>query len=264
MELAAERKHPGDRGLRAGVSRRSTTAGWSGRIGAIGCFSLQQGKHITTGEGGLVVTNDDALARRMYALRQQGLGLRRHEPGSLLPRPELPHERAAGRGGASPSSTSSDGVVRARVAMARAARRRARGTSGRRDPLGDAERRTRYWRYCLRVDGDVVRGRRAGARRKPRRSRGIAAHPATSRSPRSSARCSGNSGRSATVASHSRSRGRRLLNYEPRTFSRRLRRHSTASWSCRGTNATPSSTSIIIADRIHDRRVGTCRGRHGL
>ena len=36
-----------------------------GTLGTIGCFSLQQGKHITTGEGGLVVTNDAALARHM-------------------------------------------------------------------------------------------------------------------------------------------------------------------------------------------------------
>lgn len=36
-----------------------------GTFGDIGCFSLQQGKHITTGEGGVVVTNDDALARRI-------------------------------------------------------------------------------------------------------------------------------------------------------------------------------------------------------
>src|SRR5690348_15839978 len=37
-----------------------------GTQGRIGCFSLQQGKHITTGEGGLVTTDDDALARRMF------------------------------------------------------------------------------------------------------------------------------------------------------------------------------------------------------
>lgn len=36
-----------------------------GTFGDIGCFSLQQGKHITTGEGGMVTTNDEALARRM-------------------------------------------------------------------------------------------------------------------------------------------------------------------------------------------------------
>ena len=37
-----------------------------GTIGAIGAFSFQQGKQMTTGEGGIVVTNDDALARRLY------------------------------------------------------------------------------------------------------------------------------------------------------------------------------------------------------
>jgi dTDP-4-amino-4,6-dideoxygalactose transaminase len=36
-----------------------------GTTGAMACFSLQQGKHVTTGEGGLVVTDDDALARRV-------------------------------------------------------------------------------------------------------------------------------------------------------------------------------------------------------
>jgi perosamine synthetase len=36
-----------------------------GSIGLIGCFSLQQGKHITTGEGGLVVSDDEKLAHHM-------------------------------------------------------------------------------------------------------------------------------------------------------------------------------------------------------
>jgi perosamine synthetase len=36
-----------------------------GSIGLVGCFSLQQGKHITTGEGGLVVSNDEKLAHHM-------------------------------------------------------------------------------------------------------------------------------------------------------------------------------------------------------
>jgi perosamine synthetase len=45
-----------------------------GTLGTIGCFSLQQGKHITTGEGGIVVTNDDALARRMYLFINKAWG----------------------------------------------------------------------------------------------------------------------------------------------------------------------------------------------
>jgi dTDP-4-amino-4,6-dideoxygalactose transaminase len=36
-----------------------------GTLGDIGCFSLQQGKHITTGEGGVVIARDPALARRV-------------------------------------------------------------------------------------------------------------------------------------------------------------------------------------------------------
>jgi dTDP-4-amino-4,6-dideoxygalactose transaminase len=45
-----------------------------GTLGTIGCFSLQQGKHITTGEGGLVVTDDDALARRIYLFINKAWG----------------------------------------------------------------------------------------------------------------------------------------------------------------------------------------------
>lgn len=36
-----------------------------GTFGKVGCFSFQQGKHITAGEGGLVVTDCDATARRL-------------------------------------------------------------------------------------------------------------------------------------------------------------------------------------------------------
>ena len=36
-----------------------------GTIGHLGCFSLQQTKHITTGDGGLVITDDAKLARAM-------------------------------------------------------------------------------------------------------------------------------------------------------------------------------------------------------
>ncbi len=45
-----------------------------GTAGRIGCFSLQQGKHVTTGEGGLVVTNDDELARRIYLFINKAWG----------------------------------------------------------------------------------------------------------------------------------------------------------------------------------------------
>ena len=40
----------------------------SGRHGAIGCYSTQTYKHVNSGEGGLVVTDDEALAARMVLL----------------------------------------------------------------------------------------------------------------------------------------------------------------------------------------------------
>ncbi len=45
----------------------------AGGCGILGCFSFHPRKAITTGEGGLVATNDAGLARRIRALRNHGL-----------------------------------------------------------------------------------------------------------------------------------------------------------------------------------------------
>ncbi|HLK10816.1 MAG TPA: DegT/DnrJ/EryC1/StrS family aminotransferase [Candidatus Binatia bacterium] len=45
-----------------------------GTIGAIGAFSLQQGKHMTTGEGGVVITSDAAHARWMTLFSDKAWG----------------------------------------------------------------------------------------------------------------------------------------------------------------------------------------------
>jgi perosamine synthetase len=49
-----------------------------GTFGDLGCFSFHPRKSITTGEGGLIVTNDDTLAERIRILRNHG-GLRREQ-----------------------------------------------------------------------------------------------------------------------------------------------------------------------------------------
>jgi len=51
-----------------------------GTIGDIGCFSLQQGKHITAGEGGLVITRDAAMARRIRLFHDKAWGYGDPEP----------------------------------------------------------------------------------------------------------------------------------------------------------------------------------------
>ena len=44
----------------------------AGTLGVAGCFSLQQWKHITCGDGGLVITGDAALAHRMRLFADKG------------------------------------------------------------------------------------------------------------------------------------------------------------------------------------------------
>lgn len=43
-----------------------------GTFGDLGCFSFQQSKHITTGDGGMVISNDDVLGRRMRLAMDKG------------------------------------------------------------------------------------------------------------------------------------------------------------------------------------------------
>ena len=44
-----------------------------GTIGDIGCFSFFANKNLVTGEGGMVVTNDDTLAEKIRIIRSQGM-----------------------------------------------------------------------------------------------------------------------------------------------------------------------------------------------
>src|SRR5205085_5354170 len=44
-----------------------------GTIGDVGCFSFFSNKNLPTGEGGMLVTNDDAIAARIRLLRSHGM-----------------------------------------------------------------------------------------------------------------------------------------------------------------------------------------------
>jgi dTDP-4-amino-4,6-dideoxygalactose transaminase len=62
----------------------------SGTFGDVGCFSFHPRKSICTGEGGMLITNDDTLADKVSQLKDHGASksdLQRHKEkgGSLLP-----------------------------------------------------------------------------------------------------------------------------------------------------------------------------------
>jgi perosamine synthetase len=61
----------------------------AGTFGNVGCFSFHPRKPITTGEGGMVITNDSEITAKVQSLRDHGAAvsdLERHEKGgSVLP-----------------------------------------------------------------------------------------------------------------------------------------------------------------------------------
>src|SRR5262249_32808212 len=58
----------------AQVSGTTVTVRHVGTLCSIGAFSLQHGKHMTTGEGGMCVTRDPALHRRMVLFSDKAWG----------------------------------------------------------------------------------------------------------------------------------------------------------------------------------------------
>lgn len=71
----------------------SCPEGMAGACSDLGCFSFHPRKSVTTGEGGMMTTNRDDLARKVHALRDFGFeitDLERHRKGQLvLPQVEM-------------------------------------------------------------------------------------------------------------------------------------------------------------------------------
>jgi dTDP-4-amino-4,6-dideoxygalactose transaminase len=128
-----------------------------GTFGALGCFSLQQGKHITSGEGGLVVTNDDALARRAFLFVNKAWGYGDANPDHyfLAPNYRMSELQTACALGQLPKLA---GVVAARVAAAAHMDELLADTPGIEIPYRSNTDVHVYWKYSVRVDPDIIPG----------------------------------------------------------------------------------------------------------
>ncbi len=71
-EIAPQLKIVEDGACAAGSGLNGNPAG---SLGDIGCFSFHPRKSVTTGEGGMLSTNDDALAERLNMLRNHGASI---------------------------------------------------------------------------------------------------------------------------------------------------------------------------------------------
>jgi perosamine synthetase len=146
-----------------------------GTFGAIGCFSMQQGKHMTTGEGGMVVTNDDALARRMFLFINKAWGYGDPNPDHyFLALNYRISELHAAVALAQLSKLQS--VVDRRIAGAETLTQAIAGLPGVAPPTVADDAVHVYWKYCLTVDGNVIRDGAVGLA-KALKEYGIASAP---------------------------------------------------------------------------------------
>jgi dTDP-4-amino-4,6-dideoxygalactose transaminase len=130
---------------------------FAGTLGTIGCFSLQQGKHITTGEGGLVVTNDRALARRMFLFINKAWGYGDAEPDHYFL--ALNYRMTELQGAVALAQLPKlQAVVESRIIMAEKLTNQLQGVRGIETPLVGGDSVHTYWKFCLRVDDQVISG----------------------------------------------------------------------------------------------------------
>jgi perosamine synthetase len=128
-----------------------------GTFGQVSCFSLQQGKHITTGEGGLVVTNDDETARRLFLFINKAWGYGDPQPDHYFL--ALNYRMSELQGAVAlaqlPKLT---GGVEQRIRMADKLTEKLHPLKGILTPLVDPKATHVYWKYCLLIDHVEIPG----------------------------------------------------------------------------------------------------------
>lgn len=128
-----------------------------GTIGKIGAFSLQQGKHITTGEGGLVTTNDEALARRIFLFINKAWGYGDRTPDHYFLAPNYRMSELQGAV-AFAQLEKLDRAVERRVLLANIMTKWLDGIAGVETPVQPLEGRGVFWRYAIRLDLEIFPG----------------------------------------------------------------------------------------------------------
>jgi perosamine synthetase len=146
-----------------------------GAFGTIGCFSLQQGKHITTGEGGLVVSNDDALARRVYYFLNKAWGYGDLNPDHYFI--ALNYRLSELQSAVAVAQLKKlELIVARRCELAQGLSDRLEGIDGVAAPHVEPHDVCTWWKYALMVDPAVIKGGAVGLA-KLLKERGIASSP---------------------------------------------------------------------------------------
>jgi dTDP-4-amino-4,6-dideoxygalactose transaminase len=128
-----------------------------GTFGKIASFSLQQGKHMTTGEGGLVVTNDEQIARRLFLFINKAWGYGDAQPDHYFLALNYRMTELQGAVGLAQLPKLA-GTVEQRVRMAERLTEKLRGLRGVTTPKVRPKEIHTYWKYCLFIDHEEIPG----------------------------------------------------------------------------------------------------------
>lgn len=146
-----------------------------GTLGDIGCFSLQQGKHITTGEGGIVVTDNDDFARHIFLYINKAWGYGDEKPDHYFA--ALNYRMTELQGAVAVAQLDKlENVVASRVRLADSLTTKLSGLAGISTPTITPNSVHTYWKYCLNVDANVIEGGSPGLGH-ALREKGIACAP---------------------------------------------------------------------------------------
>ena len=146
-----------------------------GTMGDIGCFSLQQGKHMTTGEGGILVSRSAALARRAFLFVNKGWGYGDPQPDHYFLALNYRMNELTGAVACSQLAKLDHSVAR-RIQMAELFTERLQGIRGLEAPTVSPHGVHTFWKYTLDVDPQWVPGGTDAVAR-VLRARGVACAP---------------------------------------------------------------------------------------
>jgi len=146
-----------------------------GTWGAMAAFSLQQGKHITTGEGGLVATADATLARKLYLFLNKAWGYGDPEPDHYFPALNYRLGELQGAVGLA-QLPKLDGVIARRRAVAAELTAALAHLPGLRLPGDPGHGTHAFWKYAIRIEGEAIPGGAQALGRRLQQS-GIACAP---------------------------------------------------------------------------------------
>ncbi len=128
-----------------------------GSLGEIGCFSLQQGKQMTSGEGGMVVTSDARHERRMRLFIDKAWGYGDPAPDHYFLAPNYRMTELQGAVAAA-QLTKLPAMLKQRQAMASRLAEAIQGLPGVSAPKITEGSTHTYWKFPLRIDEAVIKG----------------------------------------------------------------------------------------------------------